>query len=236
MKVNKTWLAILLVLIILAALVIVGVGMKKQETASTHTVSEITSVSVIQPRTTDVSTSTEKVENTTAKSATSKIKGTDKVKKSTEKTTIKTTTKKKTTTTTKKTISTTKAKTTKRAQSVELYSVKKESGKYVLYLGDRKASSYTNLLKTKIPELSSQTKYYYFNKGIYDPTYSGLVPVDNNKVYWVENGTWDQSYAGIVEYNGTKYIMTDGKIRFDFTGTANVDGKNYQIYKGAIVS
>ena len=225
MKVNKTWLVILLLLVALMALVIVGVGMKqKQNAPEAVSTTEITSVSVIQPRTTIVSADTTKTKTTKSKTETS----------SKTETTKRTSTTKKTTTTVKTTVKQTTSQKSS-GQSVKLYSVKKTNGQYTLYLGDKRASNFTGLLKIKIPELSDNAKYYYFTNGVYDRKYSGPSRVAENAVYWVDNGTWNKAYEGIVKYDGHRYIMTDGKIRFDFSGTANVDGKNYQVSNGMIV-
>lgn len=115
------------------------------------------------------------------------------------------------------------------------YIVKNENGQYVLYEGENQARFFSTLLKIKIPELSENEQYYYFTNGVYDPSYQGIAEVSDDQIYWAANGTWDQSYAGIVEHNGYRWIMTDGRVRFDLTGKVKVNNMQYQVENGIIV-
>ena len=74
--------------------------------------------------------------------------------------------------------------------------------------------------------INGKKDMYYFNDGIYDPTYSGLGwknrTYNPQELYYVKAGRVDRTYTGLVVYHGSYWVVQNGAVRHDYTGILRI--------------
>ena len=75
--------------------------------------------------------------------------------------------------------------------------------------------------------------WYYVQEGILNWNYSGLVN-HYGGWYYVKKGVVDFSYTGLYQYNGVWYYLQNGKINWNYSNLVKYNGGWYYVYNGKI--
>ncbi len=54
-------------------------------------------------------------------------------------------------------------------------------------------------------------------------------------VYYFNDGKWDPNYKGIVDIGDKRYLVVNGKIAYEFSGSYTYKGHTYSIKNGLVV-
>ena len=80
------------------------------------------------------------------------------------------------------------------------------------------------------------TKLYYIRGGMVDETLDGIASRGGKWMYFVD-GVVDTTFTGIVSYGSTgQWYVENGIVRMDFSGKVTVNGVEYNIQAGKVVS
>lgn len=85
-------------------------------------------------------------------------------------------------------------------------------------------------------EDTQNAKLYYIRGGMVDSTLNGIASRNGQWMYF-EKGVVDLNYTGIVIYGSTgQWYVENGIVRMDFTGTVTIDNTTYTIANGKVTA
>lgn len=83
-------------------------------------------------------------------------------------------------------------------------------------------------------------QWLYFTEGKVDTSFTGIASYGSTGNWYVLNGVVQTQYTGLVTVTEdeveTKWYVVDGKVQSDYTGTVTLDGVEYAIENGKVVT
>lgn len=78
-------------------------------------------------------------------------------------------------------------------------------------------------------------EWYYYEKGVVNKTYEGLVPY-GDAWFYVNNGKVDFSYTGLAQYEGYWFYVNKGVLDFAYTGLALYEDVSFLCINGQLAA